>query len=565
MKDAIARLLKRLPLMPLRILRLRRKAEGILADWRPVLERGGWETIRARVAANPNAPHVVIATTVSGHLAAAQFDALIGVALTLRGVRVTFIGCDAALPACMADQHNWYPNRDRFLSTQGERDVCRTCHSVGLPYLEQLGLPVLRLSTLIPPGERVAIARTVAAVPTEEIAHWTYHGLAAGEHAMAGALRFHARADLAGAPKAEAVLRAYLNAACLTIAAAETLGSAHPYDAIVAHHGIYVPQGLWVAAAQQAGRRVVTWNPGYRRNSFVLSHGDTYHRTMITEDPALWADTPIEENDRAALIRYLDDRRRGSGDWISFGSGENSVYAESLRRLGLDPGKPTILALTSVTWDAQLHYDSNAFPTQMAWVDATIDAFRGRGDINLIFRIHPAEVTGNIPSEQRLGDYIAAHYPDLPDHVAVVPPSDPTNTYALIEGADTAIIYSTKTGVEIAARGIPVVVAGEAWIRGKGFSLDAVSPADYRVKMQALPLGRRLSAEQQERAMRYARHFFFRRMVPLPGFEALKGWPPYRAEVSDLAALMPGADANLDMVCASILSGAPFLAESREG
>src|SRR5687767_7034662 len=162
MKNAVTKLLKRVPmLMPLRILRKRLRAKAALADWRPVLERGGWPAIQARVAADPAAPHVVIATTVTGHLVAAQFDALLGVALTLRGVRVTFVGCDAALPACMADQLNWYPNRNRFLAPKGERDMCRTCHPVGFPYLEQFRLPMVRLSSLIPSEDRTKIAEDV--------------------------------------------------------------------------------------------------------------------------------------------------------------------------------------------------------------------------------------------------------------------------------------------------------------------------------------------------------------------------------------------------------------------
>jgi hypothetical protein len=462
----------------------------------------------------------------------------------------------------MADQLNWYPDRNQFLAPKGERDMCRTCHPVGFPYFEQFRLPMVRLSSLISQEDGTRIGEDVAAAPVEEIPRWTFRGLPAGEHALAGALRFHARGDLAGVPNAEAVLRAYLKAACLTIAAAEKLGRSHPYDSIVAHHGIYVPQGLWVAAAQRAGRKVVTWNVGYRRNTFVLSHGDTYHRAMITEGTELWADEPIDVLEREALLKYLDDRRRGRGDWISFGSGKKSVFADSLRRLGLDPQRPTILALTSVAWDAQIHYTNKAFATQMDWLDATIEAFRDRRDVNLIFRIHPAELTGTLPSEQPLSDHIEARYPDLPKHIAVMPAADSTNTYDLIEGADAAIIYSTKTGVEIAARGIPVVVAGEAWIRGKGFSLDADSPSNYRAIVDALPLGHRLSTEQQEQALRYARHFFFRRMVPLPGFEPADPYL-YRARIDDLAQLMPGSDANLDMVCANILSGAPFLALER--
>jgi hypothetical protein len=556
------RLLQRLPLVPLRILRLKRKARDILVDWSGPLSRGlggeSWETIRNRVQNDPSAPHVVMATTVTGHLAAVQFDALMAVALTLRGVRVSFIGCDAALPACMADQHTFYPDRRRFFK-ELDRDVCKTCYPVGFPYLQQLGLPIIRLGDLITSAEREAVRGETSGIPAEGIAEYRCRGLPVGEHAMAGALRFHARADLVGVPDGERVLRRYLEASCLIAIAAEAQAERHPYDVLVAHHGIYVPQGLWVAGARKAGRRVVTWNPGYRRDSFVLSHDDTYHRTMITEDPARWADNPLSADERARVVAYLDERRRGGGDWISFGSGQDSVFRDCLATLGLDATKPTIVALTSVTWDAQLHYESNAFVSQAAWVDATIETFRGRVDVNLVFRVHPAELTGNIPSEQRLSDHIAAKWPDLPAHIAVVPARDPMNTYALIEGADSALIYSTKTGVEIASRGIPVVVAGEAWIRGKGFSIDATSPEHYREIVAALPARARLPEAQQERALRYANHFFFRRMVPLPGFAVRKGWPPYQA-AAELAELAPGANVNLDMVCEAIVGGEPFLA-----
>jgi hypothetical protein len=557
------KLLQRLPLMPLRILRLQRKARDILADWSGPLGKGlggeSWATIRDRAQNDSNAPLVVMATTVTGHLAAVQFDALMAVALTLRGVRVSFVGCDAALPACMADQHTFYPDRKRFFKGL-DRDVCKTCYPVGLPYLQRLGLPIIRLGGLIGAGDRELVRAEVGALKADGIAEHRFRDLPVGEHALAGALRFHARADLDGVPEGERVLRRYLEASCLTAIAADALAERHPYDVLVAHHGIYVPQGLWVAGAHKAGRRVVTWNPGYRRDSFVLSHDDTYHRTMITEPTGVWTDEPLGTEQRDKVLAYLDERRSGGGDWISFGSGERSVFRECLDRLGLDAGKPTIVALTSVTWDAQLHYESNAFASQAAWVDATIEAFRGRNDVNLVFRIHPAELTGNIPSEQRLSDHIAAKWPDLPPHVAVVPADDLMNTYALIEGADSALIYSTKTGVEIASRGIPVVVAGEAWIRGKGFSIDATSPEHYRDIVAALPARARLPEAQRERALRYANHFFFRRMVPLPGFSVRKGWPPYRAAVTDLAELAPGANANLEMACDAIVGGAPFLA-----
>ncbi len=565
MRALFTSLVKRHAPYALRIARLRRKADAILQDLRQQLATGddgrSWEQIRDTVRADPAAPKVLIATTTGGHLAALQFDTMLAIALTLRGADVRLLLCDAALPACMIDQHDWYPNRTRFTESDGERPVCRACWPVGEKHLSPLGLPIIRLSDLVSDDERREAYASADAVDKDKAAAWTYRSLPVGEHGLAGALRFHARADLESVPHGEAVLRQYLRAGAVAAVASDNLPAAFPYDVLIAHHGIYIPQGVWVAAAHKAKRRVVTWNPGYRAGSFVLSQEDTYHKTMISEPTALWEAEPLDGARRAMLHDYLRQRRSGAADWISFGSGKGGENTQALKELGLDTSRPTVALLTSVMWDAQLHYESNAFESQIAWLDATIRHFAARDDLNLVIRVHPAERTGFIPSEQRVEDHIARTFGDLPPHIVVVGPDNPANTYAITDGCDCALIYSTKTGIELSAVGTPVVVAGEAWIRGKGFSVDADSPEGYEAILRDLPMGKRLSAEEQARAERYAWHFFFRRMVALPGFERHGGWPPYRMEIGSLADLAPGADANLDIVCKEIVEGGPFLAQ----
>ena len=53
------------------------------------------------------------------------------------------------------------------------------------------------------------------------------------------------------------------------------------------------------------------------------------------------------------------------------------------------------------------------------------------------------------------------------------------STYALMSLCNAAIIYGTKMGVELTSVGLPVIVAGEAWIRNKGLTHDASSPEEY--------------------------------------------------------------------------------------
>jgi hypothetical protein len=124
---------------------------------------------------------------------------------------------------------------------------------------------------------------------------------------------------------------------------------------------------------------------------------------------------------------------------------------------------------------------------------------------------------------------------------------------------DSVLIFGTKTGVELASMGIPVIVAGEAWIRNKGITLDARSEADYLQLLDRLPLTIPMTRAAVERARRYAFHFFFRRMIPLDFVEPAPGTPGFRFAVSDLSMLMPGASRGLDVICDGILEGTPFV------
>ena len=113
------------------------------------------------------------------------------------------------------------------------------------------------------------------------------------------------------------------------------------------------------------------------------------------------------------------------------------------------------------------------------WLMRTIAYFARRPDLQLLIRMHPAEITGNVPSRQPVVEEIGAHFPTLPPNVFVIPPESPISTYVTMTQCRAVVIYGTKTGVELTSEGIPVIVAGEAWIRDKGLTLDARSPEEY--------------------------------------------------------------------------------------
>ncbi len=502
---------------------------------------------------------VLFPTTIGAYVTGTTLESLLAVALTLRGIKAEVLLCDHVLPACFDCWIGWFRDQKRFATHGPKKDLCPDCFSPSYRMFKSLGIKVHRYSEFLSDEDLKEAERIASEVPIDEIEGFTLDGLRVGEHALAGTLRFYARGDLGEEPCREPILRRYLAASILTARVMEKLLGREDYLCAVFHHGIYVPQGIIGEVCRRKGVRVVNWNPGYRKNTFVFSHHDTYHHTMMTEPTENWKDMPWNEALEKELMDYLKSRWQGSQDWIWFHEKPRFDLEKIAKETGIDFSKPSVGLLTSVMWDAKLHYPSNAFPSMLDWMLATIEYFKNRPDLQLIIRIHPAEIRGTLPSRQRMKEEIEKAYPVLPENIIIIPPESHVSTYAVMQECDSVIIYNTKTGIELTAMGIPVIVAGEAWIRNKGFAMDVTDRKQYFSILDTLPLGKRMSEEKTLLARKYAYHFFFRRMIPLEFMVPAAGNPPFRIELDSIRELLPEASRGLDVVCQGILEGTEFV------
>jgi hypothetical protein len=508
------------------------------------------------LAGRPAAPRVLIATSIGGFQHGSLLESLLAVALTLRGARVDILLCDSFLPACQATEI-YNTSIDRLLH-QSPQPRCASCETYGKNLFEPLNLPVYWYSKLVTQTQRDEARSLAASIPIGEIGSFRPNDLAVGEHALAGALRYFAAGDLQNELEGEKVLRKYLESSLLTVHAIENLLKDNQYDVACFHHGIYVPQGLIGEVCRARNVRVVNWNPSYRKQTFIFSHGDSYHHTMISEPTNQWEDIPWDPLLEKKTMDYLNSRRYGTHDWIWFHEKPQEDIDRIAETMGIDFAKPWVGMLTNVMWDAQLHYRSNAFKNMLEWVLQTIEYFGKRPDLQLVIRIHPAEVHGMIPSRQLILDEIERHFSKLPENVFIIKPDSDISTYAVCEKCDAVIIYNTKTGIEISSLAIPVIVAGEAWIRNKGFSLDARSREEYFDILDSLPLNDSLTVDELARARKYAFHFFFRRMIEIPYIISPEKYT-FALRLSTIEDLSPGRCDGLDVICDGILTGAPFI------
>lgn len=526
-------------------------------DWRRLV--GSSELEWGKVLESARAGRrVLIATSTGSNWACSSFESVLAAALTLRGAQVELLLCDGVLPACQ--ECDVRLNDAHTFATRGPvSDLCQTCFEPANAMLAPLGLRVHRLSGFLDSTDFDAAHRDAHQGGLDEFQKYRQGEMALGEHAYAAALRFFARGDMPRDVDAERVARRYLQAAILTARAMERLLEAGQFEVAVFHHGIYVPQGIVGEVARQRGVRVVNWNPAYRRQTFIFSHGDTYHRTMLSEPAAAWERLELSGAMESRLTNYLRSRWHGNADWIVFQDQPEVDPRAIAEKYRIDPTRPCIGLLTNVIWDAQLHYPANAFPNMLEWLFHTIEHFSRRQELQLLVRVHPAEVLGAVPARQKVLDEIRNRYPRLPSNIIVIPPEDRIGTYAAMSLCRGVIIYGTKAGIELACQGVPVIAVGEAWVRNKGISSDISSIEQYRRLLERLPQMPPVSTEAVARARKYAFHFFFRRMIPVSFARQQKNIVPYTFELQDMQALRPGRDPGIDAICDGILAGQDFV------
>jgi hypothetical protein len=537
---------------------LNTKSRDYFPDWKNIIvpDREFWDEALKKAQ---NGPQVLVATSLGGFQAAAMVEMLLTTSLTLHGANAHVLLCDEVLPGCMLCSHKGYPNHRQFAKNGPFKDLCKSCFKPAYKVFRDLGVPVHRYSEYLTPEDRLNAEKISSTLPMVEIAAYKPDGIAVGEHALAGALRFFARGTLEGEPLAEPILRRYLKAAILTASATNGLLKALKFDCAVFHHGIYVPQGIIGEVCRRQKVRVVNWNPAYRKQCFIFSHNDTYHHTLMQEPVSKWENIPWNEQMETELADYLKSRWHGTNDWIWFHRTPDSDLKSIERQVGVDFSKPCIGLLTNVIWDAQLHYPANAFPDMVDWLIQTVDYFSRRPELQLLIRIHPAEITGAIPSQQKAADEVKKVFPTLPGNIFIIPPENQISTYAAMAPCNAVIIYGTKTGVELASVGTRVIVAGEAWVRNKGITMDAASREEYFHYLDLLPFTQSVEEAKVLRARKYAYHFFFRRMIPVAFMEPSTGKIPYRMNLKSVRDLRPGNSRGLDIICEGILKGSDFI------
>tara|TARA_B100000242_G_scaffold289410_2_gene259197 strand:- start:196 stop:1860 length:1665 start_codon:yes stop_codon:yes gene_type:complete len=508
---------------------------------------------------------ILIATSSGGLYPQLIFESILGIALDFKGADVEFLLCDGILPACiMCTTVNI---SEEELIKNGPKSLCSNCYFDGYNYLKKSNIKINKLSNFLLNNDKIKAKKICKRIKSKKIKNFIFDKIPVGNHAYAGALRYYATTDLDSEENGKKVLKKYFEASLLSKLSLDNFFEKKSYDLIIMNHGIYVPQGIINEYAKKKKYKIVTWFPWYRKRSYCFFRGDTYQKEYLTEKNSLWENLRLTKEKKDKLSDYLISRKTGKNDWRFYY--ENPSFDKDLffKRYDIDKNKPIIGMATNVIWDAQIDYPKQFFNSILDWVFHTIKFFKKTPNMQLVIRVHPAEVTSDRKAKQKIAEEINKKFKNLPKNIIVIPPEDPISSYTIFENCNSAIIYASKIGIELCAAGTPVIVVGPGQIKNKKIAYDVNSYKQYNHILNQLPLSKKkyLNKHKILRAKKYAYHAFFRKPTLIKSVYLTEDrWPNISIDKNFYKILKRNKDPGLDFICDAILNEKQFINDKNE-
>jgi hypothetical protein len=248
--------------------------------------------------------------------------------------------------------------------------------------------------------------------------------------------------------------------------------------------------------------------------------------------------TPERERRVLERIAFRDNPQQQTDRWHQLQT-VTSISPDQLREaLRLDRGRPLAVLCTNVAWDSAVIGRGRAFPSMKEWYLEVIRWFAARPGWQLVVRTHPVEAKLRQPMS--VSDFITEAFPALPPNVRLVRPTDKINTYGLMKLTDLGLAFTSTVGLEMAIRGLPVILAGNVHYAGKGFTFEPADRAEYFALLESAtgPDRLALTPRQIELARCYFDAYFEKFPKKMPWRwsqldEDLTKWPVSRIAAGD--------------------------------
>jgi hypothetical protein len=491
---------------------------------------------------------------------------IISQALRIRGCQIKIIACDGLIKkAC---NEGWYPSLPD--------NVCRQCYKFvhKIFSMSNMDVDFLAEYTTNPTagkwmGKRVLLEwkkaeEIINRIELKNYKDFVYKTIKIGEIVEVSVTHFLRVENIEKEAKindrSRNIYKRFMIGAVMMVGICKRIIKLNNPDVIFMLNGKFMAERVMLEIAKNENIRTVCFETGLKPDTMIFVHNEFIDHGKIG-DWGKYMNISLDHKQEKEIKDYLSKREVGRGQPQKFGEKKVSDKKAICEKLQLNNSKRTAVLFTNVLWDSSLQGLGIAFDSSKKWIESTISFFEQNEDVQLIIRIHPAEIYWPGTYRDSIVSWIKQKYGNkLPSNIKLINPESNICSYSLMEIADVGIVAISTTGLEMAAfKNKPVIVTGNIHYRGKGFTIDPSSEDEYYNAMRKILIDAETKKINKVIALRYCYFIFMRCSLGINSINSndYRTIPP-NLELSGLEDLSQGNDPNLDRICEAICHGTPF-------
>jgi hypothetical protein len=480
------------------------------------------------------------------------YEGTIAKGCEIRGADVQFLLCDGLLPEC--DMH-W----DSFVGNYPRPfDICRQCQVGAKTQMAEFDLQYKWIGAYVTGAERERAFHWAQELSPSEMNQASFMEYRLGEWVQSSLLSYFRQYPLDMSNwHVVNVYRGFLFAAAIVSIGLNKYLDLYTVDSALLFNGRQSITRVAFEIFQKRGIRVLTHeSPFYQRGHIMLKpNARCWGLQPFNDFWSRWRSVPLTRSSLELTLTWLIKRRYGQGlSWYAFN--KPYLHDQSIRNtLKMKHDKRLIALFTSsmdeTAGDSELQ---GPYELQTAWVQDVIQWARNKEDIQLVIRVHPhlAGKTGLARANDEY-NYYDKMQSLLPDHIRIVMPDAPLNSYALMDEADLGLTFGSSVGIEMAMLGKPVLLAARAFYEDCPMIITVRSKESLPELLERA-LQFKSSREIRRQAFRIAYYYVFKFELPFPLVTPF-GVMDVKLNYGGSEQLVHGKDDTLDKICNYLIRG----------
>lgn len=286
-------------------------------------------------------------------------------------------------------------------------------------------------------------------------------------------------------------------------------------DKVIMNHGIYSTWGPPYQVLDAHNIPILVHSRAKKKYAQVFNWNKTGDSWDVTDEWNRVKDIELTDAQLTEVKDYIDTRIMHKDDVTVYNFGEKTGKEETVKKLGIDKSKPVYTLFTNVLWDAASAHREITFKNPVEWVIETVKWFNGHPEKQLIVKIHPAEVIAgtNMPFYDIIQNAVTPR-----ENIKIIKPDAEINSWSVYDITDLGLVHTTTAGMELPLVDKPCVVVSQTHYRGKGFTIDVNSIAEYFKVLGNFNINDYDLVKNKKEALKYAYLLFIRYQTPFEMF-----------------------------------------------